>query len=128
MDSSPEAPEFFSLEDNFARYAPEGDVSLETAVDMISRVIEHARANDIPGILVDVRRLHGFPHPSVVDRFWFVREWATRSSGRVVLAMVQRPEMIDKDQIGVTMASNAGLTANVFDNESDARDWLIANI
>jgi hypothetical protein len=128
MDSSPEAPEFFSLEDNFARYTPEGDVSLESAVEMISGVIAHARANDIPGVLIDVRRLHGFPHPSVVDRFWFVREWATRSGGRVVLAMVQRPEMIDSDHIGVTMASNAGLTANVFDNEDDARSWLIANI
>ena len=128
MDSSTEAPEFFSLEENFARFAPVGDATLESAVEMIAGAIEYARANGIPGLLVDVRELHGFPHPSVVDRYWFVREWSTRSAGKVVLAMVQRPEMIDKDQIGVTMASNAGLTANVFDNEKDARTWLVANI
>lgn len=128
MDSSNEAPEYFSLEDDFARYVPEGDASLETAVEMIGRMIEYARANSIAGVLVDVTKLSGFPHPSVVDRYWFVREWSTRAGGRVVLAMVQRPEMIDADQIGVTMASNAGLTANVFENEDDARAWLIANI
>lgn|SRR5687768_18462681 len=128
MDSINEAPEFFSIEDNFARYAPEGDATLETAVEMISSVIEYARKNGIPGLLVDARGLHGFPHPSVVDRYWFVREWSSRAAGQVVLAMVQRPEMIDADQIGVTMASNAGLTANVFDNDADARRWLLENI
>lgn len=128
MDSSHEAPEYFSFEDDLARFTPVGDVTLERAVEMISGVIEYARSNGIPGLLIDVRGLHGFPHPSVVDRFWFVREWAMRSGGQVVLAMVQRPEMIDTDQIGVTMASNAGLTANVFENEDDARRWLEANI
>jgi hypothetical protein len=128
MDSSTPAPEFLSLEDDFARYAPEGDATLEKAVGMISNVIEYARANNIPGLLIDVRELHGFPHPTVVDRYWFVREWASRSGGQVVLAMVQRPEMIDLDQIGVTIASNAGLTANVFDDEAEARRWLAANI
>ena len=128
MNPSTEAPEFFYLEDGFARYAPEGDASLETAVEMISRVIEYARANKIAGLLIDVRELHGFPHPSVVDRYWFVREWASHAGGQVVLAMVQRPEMIDADQIGVTMASNAGLSANVFDNDAAAREWLVANV
>ena len=128
MDSSTEAPEYFSLEDNFARYAPVGEVSLEAAVEMIARVLEYALANDISGMLIDVRELRGFAPPSVVDRYWFVREWASRSAGKVVLAMVQRPEMIDADQIGVTIASNAGLTANVFDNDADARRWLLANI
>ena len=128
MDSSTEAPENFSLEENFARYARQGNATLETAVEMISRAIEFARQNAIPGLLIDVRALHGFPHPSVVERYWFVREWSTRAKGKVVLALVQRPEMIDVDQIGVTMASNAGLTANVFDNDADARQWLLANI
>jgi hypothetical protein len=100
---------------------------LDRAVELIGRAIQYARSQNIAGLLIDVRRLHGFPHPSVVDRFWFVREWAARASGRVVLAMVQRPDMIDTDQIGVTMASNAGLVANVFDNEGDAREWLLAN-
>jgi hypothetical protein len=127
MASNSDAPEFFSLEDTFARFAPEGEVTLDRAVELIGRAIQYARSQNIAGLLIDVRRLYGFPHPSVVDRFWFVREWAARASGRVVLAMVQRPDMIDTDQIGVTMASNAGLVANVFDNAGDAREWLLAN-
>ena len=128
MDSSNEAPEFLSLEDNFARYVPKGEVSLEVAVGMIARVIEYARANGISGLLIDVRELYGFPQPTVVDRYWFIREWASQSAGKVVLALVQRPEMIDDDRIGVTIASNAGLTANVFSDEIAARTWLIKNI
>ena len=128
MDSSNEAPEFFSFEEKFARYAPEGELSLDDAVQMISRAIVHARENGIFGLLIDVRGLHGFPNPTVVDRYWFVREWASNAEGKVAIAMVQRPEMIDTDQIGVTMASNAGLTANVFDNERDASTWLLENI
>jgi hypothetical protein len=102
--------------------------SLDAAVGMIARAIEYCRAVDIEGLLVDARELHGFPHPTVVDRYWFVRKWAEVSRGKVVLSLIQRPEMIDPEQIGVTIANNAGLTANVFDNEPDARAWLLDNI
>jgi hypothetical protein len=128
MASNTEIFEYFWQEGNFGRYAPKGDVTLETAIEMISRVIEYARSNSIPGLLIDTRELRGFPRPSVVDRYWFVREWASQAAGKVVIAMVQRPDMIDSDQIGVTMASNAGLTANVFVDETAARNWLLANI
>lgn len=128
MDSSNEAPEFLSLEDRFARYAPEGEVSLEAAVEMIAMVIKYCREQEIEGLLVDARELYGFPHPSVVDRYWFVRKWAEEARGQVVLALIQRPEMIDPEQIGVTIASNAGLMANVFESEPDARAWLVSNL
>src|SRR5215213_2577381 len=128
MDSSNERPEFLSLEDRFARYAPEGEVSLNQAVQMISGAIAYCRAQSIEGMLADVRQLYGFPHPTVVDRYWFIRKWAEDARGQVVLALIQRPEMIDSEQIGVTIASNAGLMTNVFESETDARTWLTANL
>lgn len=128
MDLSTEASEFLSREDRIALYIPATEASLDAAVKMISRAIEYCRKSDIEGLLVDARELHGFPHPTVVDRYWFVRKWAEVSGGKVVLSLIQRPEMIDPEQIGVTIANNAGLTANVFDNERDARAWLLDNI
>jgi hypothetical protein len=117
-------PEDITVEEYLAVYAPQAEVPLEEAVAMISSAIEYCRDSAIRGLLIDASKLYGFPHPTVVERYWFVRKWASDAAGKVVLSFIQRPEMIDPDQIGVTIAANAGLTANVFDNESDARAWL----
>lgn len=127
MDPAPELPEFLSLEENIAVFAPTGEVRLETAVEMISNAIIFCRDNGFAGLLVDARELWGFPHPTVVDRYWFIRKWAEESERKVVLSMIQRPEMIDPEQIGITIASNAGLTLNVSDNEIEAREWLMSS-
>ena len=120
-------PEFLSLEEKIAVFAPTGDVPLEKAVAMISNAIVFCREKGIAGLLIDARELWGFPHPTVVDRYWFIRQWAEDSQHKVVISMISRPEMIDPEQIGITIASNAGLNANVFDNEAAARSWLAAN-
>ena len=124
MDPAVAVPDFLSLEGKIALIAPVGEFSLEAAVEMIRTAILFCRENDIAGLLVDARRLYGFPHPSVSDRYWFIQEWKEASEGDVILSFIQRPEMIDPGQIGVTMAANAGLEAAVFDNEPAAREWL----
>ncbi len=128
MRQNPQLPKFLAIEDNFALFVPKGEVSLNEAVELISAAILFCRDQKIEGLLIDVRELFGFPNPSVVDRYWFVRKWATESAGEVVISMISRPEMIDPEQIGITIAGNAGLIANVSDNEPDAREWLAANI
>lgn len=128
MDPTSELPEYLSIDGEIARYAPTTEVPLDSAVAMISGAIEYCREHEIGGLLVDARELYGFPHPSVVDRYWFVRKWAADADGNVVVSFIQRPEMIDKDQIGITMASNAGMIVNISDNDADARSWLLANI
>ena len=128
MDPTSELPEYLSIDGEIARYTPTTEVALDTAVEMISRAIEYCREHDIGGLLVDARELYGFPHPSVVDRYWFIRQWAAESDGNVVMSFIQRPEMIDADQIGTTIAANAGLIANVSDSDAAALSWLLANI
>ena len=125
MTTISDLPEFLSRETNFALYAPRTEVSLETAVDMISEVIEYCRTYEIRGVLIDARELYGFSQPTVVDRYWFLQRWATEAGGQVIMSSIQRPEMIDPEQIGITIAANAGLQINVFDNEADARAWLL---
>ena len=128
MEPAPKLPEFLSIDAGFARFAPKAEATLEAAVEMIEAAIAFARESGIGGLLIDARELYGFPHPSVADRYWFVKRWAAASDEKVVLSFIQRPEMIDPGQIGVTMAANAGLTAYVTDNEPDALRWLLANV
>ena len=125
MTTISDLPQYLSRVDDFALFAPKAEVSLEAAVAMISAAIDYCRTYEIEGLLTDARELYGFPQPSVVDRYWFIRKWASEAAGQVIMSMIQRPEMIDPEQIGITIAANAGLQINVFDNEPDARAWLV---
>jgi hypothetical protein len=125
MTTISDLPEFLSREANFAFYAPRAEVPLEAAVEMICEVIDYCRTYEIGGLLIDARELYGFSQPSVVDRYWFLQRWATEAGGQLVMATIQRSDMIDPEQIGITIAANAGLQLNVFDNEPEARAWLL---
>lgn len=128
MSSNAQLPDFLSIEAEFAVLRPKAEMSLKDAVALIGEAIRYCRENNIEGLLLDARELYGFGNPTVVDRYWFAREWAAAAAGEVVLSTIQRPEMIDPEHIGVTIAGNAGLVANVFETENDARAWLAANV
>ena len=124
MSATLHLPEHFELTEKFACYRPIGEVSLEEAIELVDNAIRFCRDNGIGSLLADVRSLTGFPSPSVTDRFWFASRWAETSNGKVVLAMVQRPDTIVPDKIGVTFATNRGLLVDVFTQEADAVRWL----
>ena len=126
MNATLQLTDYLELTDNFACLSPVGEASLEEAIELVDEAIRYCRDNAIRGLLVDVRELTGFPSPSVTDRFWFASRWAETANGKVVLAMVQRPEMIMPDKIGVTFATNRGLLVDVFLEKSDAELWLQA--
>jgi hypothetical protein len=75
--------------------------------------------------LVDISQLSGFTQPSTTERFWFTQKWAESADGKVTMAMISRPELMDPEKIGVTMARNRGLIADVFLDEADAVKWLL---
>jgi len=43
----------------------------------------------------------------------------------VKVAMIGRPELMDTEKFEVTVASNRGLSGNVFDSEQEALAWLL---
>jgi hypothetical protein len=57
-------------------------------------------------------------------RLSMTREWADAAGGVVSVAIVCRPESIDPEKFGVTMAASFGFVANVFESENEALDWL----
>jgi hypothetical protein len=101
-----------------------GSMPLAKAIDIIDAAIRFARQQELPELLVNATALEGFDSPSVPDRFEFISRWAATAGGRVRVAMVARPEHIDKQRFGVTVGRNRGLTCDVFETEPAAIAWL----
>jgi hypothetical protein len=116
----------FDSEEKRGFYHPAGTVSFTEAVELVRAAIAAARANRLQQLLVDTTELHGFPSPDTFERFLAAVEWAEQASGGLRLAMVARPEMIDRDKFGVMVARNRGLVSNIFPTEPEARAWLDA--
>ena len=117
-------PEYLSCNADLAVYRPHGTQTFEQAVDSINRALEFCRSRNIRKLLVNILHVSGFPPPNTIQRFIFATKWAETAKGKVALAVVAPPEMIDSDKIGVTMAVNRGLATDVFTSEDEAVEWL----
>ena len=103
-----------------------GQVSVDQMAQLVASAIARAREQHIGKLLVDTRGLTGFESPSIIARYYFIRKWAEASGHRVQLALVARPEMIDPQRFGVTVAVNIGFIGNVFASEDEALAWLLS--
>jgi len=119
-------PELIHFEQTGARgsYHAVGVVTFEQAIEIVAGGIEHARALGCADLLVNVQGLSGFAVPTTFGRYAFAVRWAQAAAGELRVAFVSRPEFIDQEKIGMVMAQNRGLDANVFSVESDAVRWL----
>lgn len=116
--------EHFEIVDDRAEYRPVGRVSVSDAAQLVTAAIDLARVQRVRKLLVNATALTGFPSPSIASRYQMVHQWARAAGGLVRLAMVLRPDMIDPQKFGITVAGNAGLIAEVFATEADALAWL----
>ena len=128
MQSEKLLPEHVSFEEAFAVFTQLGEVNLNTATEAVTRIIKYCRENKIRGLLVDVTQATGLKIPTVTQKYWYTQEWAKASGRYVAIALVVPAAMIDPSGIGVTMASNAGLRSDVFDNRETAVEWLMRNL
>lgn len=119
-------PEHFETLEKHARYAPEGIVTLEDGVALVTDAIRYCRHQNLHRLLVNTTRLVGFPPPMMHERYWFAREWAHASRGGVIVAMVAREELLDPHRFGVLVAKNNGLNSYAASDENEALDWLLA--
>ncbi|MFO0960512.1 MAG: hypothetical protein U0800_24270 [Isosphaeraceae bacterium] len=107
-------------------YRPVGTVTLDEAVRLVGEAITAARSARIDGLLADITGLTGFDPPDTFQRFRAIEAWVEAAAGRVCLAVVAPPEMIDPRKFGVTVASNRGMVSNIFADEDEALAWLDA--
>jgi hypothetical protein len=105
-------------------FRPVATLSLKDAVQLVTSVLKAARAQGFAKLLMSLQGLDGFASPSTADRFFMVHEWAAVAAGHIRVAMVLRPEYIDPERFGITVATNLGLDADVFVSEQEALAWL----
>src|SRR5262245_36856154 len=124
MSVSMSMPEHFEVLENYAVFRPTGKVSLQRAVKMVTDAIAFAREHRIRKLLVNTFNLTGFELPDVTARYFFADDCARAAAGHVRVALVTRPERIDPQKFGITVAANRGFSAEVFTSEEDALKWL----
>ncbi|WP_395733520.1 hypothetical protein [Prosthecobacter sp.] len=123
-----DAPKYFHQEEAHAVFRPAGELTLAEVVGMVAEAISFAHETGVGRLMVVLTEVTGIPSPKLTARYQFVREWAKASEGRVRVAVVTTAEMIDPGRFCVTVATNAGLEADVFVDEAKALEWLVGAV
>ena len=121
------SPPYFEVMDQYAAYRPVGEVSFREAVRLAAEAIAYSRENAIRRLLVNTVRWTGFDPPRTTERFHLGEALAYAAQSKVILAVVARPDMIDPDRFGMTVARNRGLLCDVFVSEPEAVAWLTSH-
>ena len=116
--------QYFEIVGDHAEYRPTGHVSESQMVRLVASALVFAREQHIGRLLVVTSDLTGFRPPLIADRYFFIKRWAEASGHIVRAALVARPEMIDCQKFGVTVAANNGFIADIFASEDEALAWL----
>lgn len=116
--------EYFEVAGPRGYYRPIGETSLHEAARWVLAAIRHAREIGLAELIIDARGVTGFESPGVFDRYDLIKQWFAAAAGQVRLAIVVRPEMIDEQKFGVTVAENRGYKTDVFTTEEAAAEWL----
>ena len=98
-------------------------MTLEHGVGLVHAALLFACEQGLKDVLANVAALTGFGSPNLGKRYFFMQKWA-EAAGKVRVAIVARPEMIDSRRFGVSVAENHGMVANVFESEAEALGWL----
>jgi hypothetical protein len=105
-------------------YRPAQTIDLEGAVSLVAAALNYAREQGLTQLLVDTRQLTGHEPPNTFQRYELMNRWLAASQGRVQLALVVRPEMMDPERFAIRVAENRGFLANAFVDEETAVAWL----
>lgn len=118
------APAQLEREAEIGVFRLEGPMSLEQAIGRATAAIALARAQQLRKLLILAAGLE-LPTPLTVLERYRIGERLAEAAGAVVcVAVVTRAELIDPQKFGVTVATNRGTKADVFDSEPAARAWL----
>ncbi len=114
----------FQVAHDHATYRPTGEVTFQEAVALFCGAIAHAREIGVKKLLVSSVGFTGLGPPTTLERFQLGKDFAAAAGGAVFVAMVARPEMIDPQRFGRTVARNRHMVVDVFTDEAGALAWL----
>jgi hypothetical protein len=107
-----------------AFYRPTGHVEAEYLVELITFVLSDALQLRLTDALISIIDVEGFESPPPSFRAWAVKRWAEAVAGQVSVAIVANEEHICPKKIGLIVAAEEGLHANIFTSEREAIAWL----
>lgn len=117
-------PDYFEESSDCAFFRPVGETALQEATRLVTQAITFAREHQVQRLLVNLIGLTGYASPTLAERYFISREWATAARGRLRVAIVVPLEIIDPEKFGIVVARNVGMDADVFTTESEALPWL----
>jgi hypothetical protein len=120
-----ETPRFFHHAEGASIFRPAGELKLVEVLEMVTGAISYARESGVRRLLVVLTGVRGMQPPSATVSYRYIRDWARASGGMVRVAVVTPAEMTDPGRFGVTVATNAGMEADIFVDEKEAREWLV---
>jgi len=122
-----DGPANFEVHDGYAVLRPAAvrTVRCTEGARLVVQAIELALERKVKNLLVNAVGLDYTEMPSIPDRYFFVREWADAACGKVRIAVVLEPHLIDPQPFGPTVAANRGLSLNLFASEEAALEWLL---
>ena len=118
-------PEHFEVMEGYCCYRLAGRGPLAEAASKVIDVITYCRKQGIRNLLIDTTGWTGHKSPSTFERFNVAQAFAEAARSAIKMAMVIRPEMMDRDKFEVMVAANRGMVGNVFDSEKAALAWLL---
>lgn len=118
-------PEYFTVLPDRAEFRPLGRIALPVLVRMVSEAIAHAGLLGVKRLLIVGTGIDELERPSDMDRVFTGQDWARANSGNALrIALVIPQHLIHPQKLGLLVASNRGLTGEVFAAEEAAPAWL----
>src|SRR6186997_1204522 len=111
------APAGFEVIGRRAFYRPQGIVTLEEGLALLTAATEYAHSLGLRELLLNAVGLTGYQQPSILDRYEFISTLASIAAGSQRIALVIPAEVIDPQRFGTLVAGNRGLESNVFASE-----------
>ena len=116
--------EGLSIEGERGFYRLSGTHSPDLAADNVREALEICRIQGIRELVADLHEVTPSEPVGLGSRAFYIREWFRASSGKVRLAVVVKPELLDPKKFGETFAGSIGLQAKAFVAVEEALAWL----
>src|SRR5689334_4180705 len=104
-----------------AFYSPRGSATADVLAYTLGDVLLRARRGSIRDVLIDVRKLDGFDNCRPPCPEWAPGLWGKMVADCLHVAMVARRKHVRSKFI---VAAQQAMSANVFESEISAVDWL----
>src|SRR5262245_8952550 len=115
--------ERFEVREGYAHFRPIGRVTWRSAITLFEQAMAACNENQVTKVIVDTKLLTHQPL-TLADRYFLGEALARLWDRSIKLCVVARSDQIDPDRFGWRVAHNRGLDFGLFEDETEAMQWL----